>query len=1825
MSGQTEGMKVAPPTNGEPAGAPHTPELPADVRVNPIRSLDDWQTMRDACLADPGAFHGEIAARNLHWYHPQHGAWLSQAKDGNWTGWRVENAEPIRVDDWTPWETAFDDHRAPYYQWFSGGSTNAAFNEVDRHVAAGHGSEVAYYFEGDRWDAAANNGRGGPVQHAVLTRRELFIQSVVAAQALRDLGLDYGDRIALNMPNILEQIIWTEAAKRLGIIYTPVFGGFSDKTLSDRIADSGARVVITADGASRNAENVPFKEAYSDPALDRFISVPMAAELVERTAGDTLGAAMRKTVEDELAGEITVLPADVMRAVGKVLDRELGLDAGKSAELRADIAEALAAAPSSVEHVVVLRHVGIPDMPWTEGRDLWADDLLATAEPKIYRAAGVGDMAGLRQLGDAELAAALWRAVPCRPVDAEFPLFIIYTSGSTGKPKGVVHVHGGYVAGIVETMAVSFDAVAGRDIMYVIADPGWITGQSYLTTATLAARIPGVITEGAPVFPNAGRFASIIERHGVTIFKAGVTFLKGVMTNPQNRADVEAFDVSSLKVATFCAEPTSPAVQAFGMSLMTPQYINSYWATEHGGIVWTHPYGNADLRLRADARTYPLPWVMGDVWLAEGESDADGRVGYRRAEIEEKGEIVISAPYPYLARTVWGDAANVGSLDWQGDIDRFRRIYFDRFRRSDGEPAWAYLQGDFARRFADGSFSLHGRSDDVINVSGHRMGTEEIEGAILKDKQLNPESPVGNCIVVGAPHREKGLTPVAFILAAPGRRLSGDDERRLRELVRAEKGAVAVPGDFITLSAFPETRSGKYMRRFLKAIMLGEDLGDTTTLRNPECLDEAKTRIDVWRQGRARAEEQTVFEDMRFIRVQYDHVGHDAGRGEIRVATITIRNPPVNALSERVLDEMGTALTHVSRRDDVGAVVVAGAGNRTFVAGADVRQMLEQISDREEARALPAKAHAAFDRLERMTKPVIAAVRGAALGGGCELALACHFRVGDARTRLGQPEINLFLPPGFGGTQRLPRVLAERGIETGISAALSILLSGRQVVGEEALTLGLLDVLAAGDQDVLSLAQTLAREAALGTAGAIHEAMRRRHQRIDEWNQAGQFPASVFEAGGYVDLCRKQARQGGRGKVADRIVDLVRLGFEKGIGEGLAAEVDAFAEFLLDSTDGGKKGIALFLEKKSPPLPARPRPEFTADEISVLKADGRLISVGAPFLPGITPLPDWQYAHAVVRDRQTGAANHGDPTDAEVQTVIPVPRPAPNQVLLYMLASEINFNDIWAITGIPVSLFDEHDEDVHVTGSGGTALVAALGEAVQEEGRLSVGDLVHVYSGVSELLDPQAGVDPMFTDFHIQGYQSPDGSHQQFMLAQGPQCFKPPPDLALETAGSYILAAGTVYRALFTTLGVRPGRRIFIEGAATGTGAWTVHLALGSRLRVTGMVSSANRKSWVESFGAGAIDRADPAVTACFTTVPAEPAEWAQWEADGTAFLDAVRAVNDGNLVDYAVSHAGELAFPRTFQTLAEGGAVTFFGASSGYHMTFIGKSGTADPADMLHRANLRPGEAVVVFYGSGADERDRQALAAIEAARAAGGRIVVVTDDDAERAFVLSLGFGDAVAGAVSLAEIHRRVSHFVWPERLPDLPDARDETAAFKEAVRDFNEYSFKPIGAAVGRLLRTANNPRGMPDVVVERAHRDSLSVTSMMVKAYTGRVVYTGDMGGRRYSFYAPQVWMRQRRILMPSAAILGTHLSNAAEIGALNGVIESGMVTVDPPYLAPWSELPEIHQAVWENRLPEFTGGIGQAVVNHALPEAGLRSRDELLTAWAARRVDRDPN
>jgi acrylyl-CoA reductase (NADPH) / 3-hydroxypropionyl-CoA dehydratase / 3-hydroxypropionyl-CoA synthetase len=1887
---------------------------PRPPRSNPIRTRADWEAQRKAFLADPGGFFATIARSSIHWYDASLQAWITYDEAAQeWRGLDAHSGQVVSINydgKHLPWQRTFDGDDPPFYRWYTGGMTNACFNEVDRHVLMGYGDEIAYYFEGDRWDSSLNDGRGGPVVHEAITRKQLLFEVVRAALVLTNLGLKRGDRIALNMPNIMPQIYYTEAAKRLGIIYTPVFGGFSDKTLSDRIHNAGARVVITSDGGYRNAQIVPYKELYTDQALDKFIPVETALTIVEKTLVETQHAASLPTsvydtvlqhVREAIKDDITVERSDVMRGVGMALAQLTELDAATQSQVRTTIAQALVASPQRVDAVVVVRHTG-QEIIWRGERDRWSHDLLATATEQLLnnaRGAGVDvETEGeLLALPTAQFVQALYASAPCVPLDAEFPMFIIYTSGSTGKPKGVVHVHGGYTAGLAHTMKVSFDAEAG-DVIYVIADPGWITGQSYMLSATLTTRCVGIITEGSPVFPSAGRYASIIERHGVQIFKAGVTFLKAVMSNPQNVADVRQYDMSSLRVCTFCAEPVSPAVQQFGMQIMAQQYINSYWATEHGGIVWTHFYGNDDYPLRPDAHTYPLPWVVGDVWIqdegrrtndkgqaAEGENlfDQEG-VGipddglssfvlrpssYRSAEHDEKGEIVITQPYPYLTRTIWGDVEGFEAwLDadpnttrhWKGDAERYLKTYFKR--GPGGE--WAYVQGDFAVKYSDGSFTLHGRSDDVINVSGHRMGTEEIEGAILRDRQITPDSPVGNCIVVGAPHREKGLTPLAFVLTAPGARLSSVDRRRLDELVRNEKGIIAVPEDYIEVSAFPETRSGKYMRRFLRSMMLDEPLGDTTTLRNPESLAEIEQKIANWKRQQKLSEEQKIFERYRYFRIEYHAVGDERRRTKDessgsglrpKLAIVTITNPPVNALNERALDELNTIVDHLNRRDEVAAIIFTGQGTKSFVAGADIRQILEEMHTVEAALALPNNAHLAFRKIERMNKPCIAAINGVALGGGLEFALACHYRVADLHAEFGQPEINLRMLPGYGGTQRLPRLLHTRTNGTGLLRALELILGGRSVNAEEAHEIGLVDALARGDQDALSVAAAVAREyinrseeervaRRASDPLTLADVFKARKALLEEWR----VPQPEFAADELYSISQNphvkrivhQAAGAGRGVAVERALEAIRYGYEHGFDAGLAREARLFAEAAVDP-EGGKRGIQDYMDRKSAPLPTRGALVSHEQEQTFLQ-QGILLPIGSPFFPGVTPLPTWQYAQGAIRDPETGGAVHGDPSEAEKQIVIPVERPGPTQVLLYLLASEVNFNDIWAITGIPVSLFDDHDRDWHITGSGGVALVAALGEEVRREGRLKIGDLVTVYSGQSNLLSPMAGLDPMAADFVIQGYSTPDGSHQQFMLTQAPQCLPLPPDLSLEAAGSYILNLGTAYRALFTTLRIQASRSIFIEGAATGTGLDAARSAARNGLNVIGMVSSEERaRTLLEAGGAGSLNRKEPAIAAAMTRIPAEPEQWAAWEQAGEALLSRAREQNGGKLMDYAISHAGETAFPRSFQLLGEPHdghipTLAFYGASSGYHFTFMGKPGSASPTEMLRRAGLHAGEAVLIYYGMADDQQrttddpqsdegqssvvgrssslvDAAGLEAIEAARALGARIVAVTYTDAQREFVLSLGFGASLRGVVSLEELGRRYGdEFDWPATMPDLPDSKRDPQGLKEAVRRYNDLTFKPLGSAVGSYLRSADNPRGYPDLIIERAGHDSLAVSAMLIKPFTGRVVYFEELGGRRYSFFAPQIWMRQRRIYMPTANIWGTHLSNAYEIVRLNDEISAGLLSITEPTLIEWNELKEIHQAIWENRHAAAT-----YVVNHALPRAGLKSKDDLYEAWAS--------
>ncbi len=1785
------------------------------AQSNPLLTRKDWERQRNQCKRDPGAFHGRIACAEIHWYLPEKNLWVTRDGPGEeWTGIDFESLNRSPVDlpgDFQPWTRSFNDEEAPFYRWFEGGQTNACFNEVDRHVICGYGNEIAFHFEGDRWDPSRQGGKGAPVTHYTVTRKLLLLETVRAAAILQSLGLRKGDRIALNMPNILEQIYYIQAAKRVGLVFTPVFGGFSAKTLSDRIEDSGAKVAITSDGGYRNAQIFPFKESYLDAALADFIPIRRArsilhAKLEELAVPVSLEETILEQLDHDLSEEITVERADVMRGVGSALNRHASLDPTTRSQVRMSLAMALLEGTDRVQSVIVVRHTRQEDVFMQPGRDLWHHDLASEASRLLLencRRAGypVGSEKELLQLPDLDFVQALYATSRPEPVDAEFPLFIIYTSGSTGKPKGVVHVHGGYVAGIAHTMKVSFDIRPGQDVIYVIADPGWITGQSYEISAALTTRTISIITEGSPVFPHAGRFASIIERHQATIFKAGVTFLKSVMSDPENVRDLRSYDMSSLRVATFCAEPVSPAVQEFGMKAVCDRYINSYWATEHGGIVWTHFYGNQEFSLRPDARTYPLPWIFGDVWVNGGMSSG-GRIVPRRARDGEKGELVITRPYPYLARCIWGNLERFGQPDWKGDASRFLATYWNRW-----EGKLAYTQGDFARRYQDGSFSLHGRSDDVINVSGHRLGTEEIEGAILRDKEIHAGSPVGNVLVVGAPHPDKGLSPLAFVQVVPGRHLAEEDKRRLNELVRSEKGIIAVPEDYLNVPQFPETWSGKYMRRFLGNLLVGEPLGDTTTLKNPEALDEIRLVIQEWKDRRQRVEQQRLFERYRFCQIHNHRVSARA-----TVALVTLSNPPVNALTERGLDELNTIVDHLARRPDVRAVIFTGEGTRSFVAGADVRQLLQEMKTREDVLPLSRKAHRAFRNIQRMSKPVIAAVNGFALGGGNEFQLAAHYRIAESSAEFGQPEIRLNLIPGYGATQRVPLLLhQQRGID-GLLQALYLLLNGRNLTASQALELGLVDEVS--EFDVVTRAFEVTRQYLLDGQGPLKAALQRNRQLLATQKKAKIFPANRCYEDPEIQRILRQSEWAGRKEATEALLDTVRHGWERGFKKGTDREAEVFARLVV-SPSLGRKGIRYFLEKRSLALPTRPAMDPSLDQEQRLIHEGELLPPGSPFFPAATPLPNWQCAHAAVKNPATGEPDHGDPIEVEKQILVPVVRPGPNQVLVYVLASEINFNDIWAITGIPVSPFDSHDQDYHITGSGGVGLVAAVGSEARREGRVRVGDLVTLYSGQNQLLSPLVGLDPMFAEFLIQGYEGPDGSHQQFVLVQAPQVHLKPPDLTLEQAGSYLLKLGTVYRALFQVLQIEPDKNIFVEGAATGTGLHSMNTSIHQGLRATGLVSTRTRARFVESLGAHSIHRKSQSLRHIFRKVPAASQQWQHWKKEGEALLDEFREKNDGELADYVVSHAGERAFPRSYQLLAEGGKLAFYGASTGYHFTFLGKAGGKPAMSMLNQARIRGGAATLIYYGVSSqpaqDAVDQPGLEAIEAAISRQCRVVVVAYANAQRDFLASLGYGEMVRGIVSLEHLLAVDPDFQWPDAFPDLPDSRLAKDDFQEILRHFNERVFKPLGNAVGRFFRTKENPRGYPDAVIERAEHDALAVSTSLVAPHTGRVIYFEDMQDRRYSFYAPQVWMRQRSIWTPTTQILGSHLCNAYEVGRVHEMVQQGLLQVTDPEVIPFAQISQAHQAMWENRHTS-----GAYVLNHALPRGGIRSSEELLEMWS---------
>ena len=539
---------------------------------------------------------------------------------------------------------------------------------------------------------------------------------------------------------------------------------------------------------------------------------------------------------------------------------------------------------------------------------------------------------------------------------------------------------------------------------------------------------------------------------------------------------------------------------------------------------------------------------------------------------------------------------------------------------------------------------------------------------------------------------------------------------------------------------------------------------------------------------------------------------------------------------------------------------------------------------------------------------------------------------------------------------------------------------------------------------------------------------------------------------------------------------------------------------------------------------------------------GGLLSLGAPFRPGLDPLPQEQEAWAVVKDRW-GRPAHGAPQEALRRVIAPVPALGANDALGYVLYAGLTYNTMFAARGVPISVFDLHDQDLHIPGSGAVVLVAALGVEAARQARLRVGELRVVHPGASDLLSPRAGDAPMHADFKIQGYETPDGTFAQFVRCQAPALLAHSERLTLAAGASFMLDLETVYKALYAVAGVQPGERVFVEGAAGGTGLYAVACALLRAAPVTGLVSTEDKGALIRARGAAAhVNRTRPELKGVFAMVPFDAPGQAEWRAAGEGFAATVREANEGAPIDVVVSSVGRDLFGRMVELLGPGGRLVFYGATSGYTLSFLGKGGTIGAREMLARADLRPQEGVLVYWGASGDSRtsalegggaDDIGDEAIQAALRTGARVVAVTGTDAEAA---RLQTRFPLRGVVS-RETLARSPGFRWPDTMPDYDLDADGYRAYQDAT-------LKPVGQAAGRLLATADNPRGYPDLIVERAGQDTLGVSAFIARPHGGRIVYLEGGEGRRFSFYAPNVWMHQKRILFPGFAILGSHLANA---------------------------------------------------------------------------------
>ncbi len=450
-----------------------------------------------------------------------------------------------------------------------------------------------------------------------------------------------------------------------------------------------------------------------------------------------------------------------------------GLRGGKSVPLKANVDAAAEKAPS-LKKVLVVRNTGA-DTGWVDGRDFWLHDLEANVSDDC----------------------------PCEEMNAEDPLFILYTSGSTGKPKGVLHTTGGYLVYAALTHEIVFDYHPG-DVYWCTADVGWVTGHSYIVYGPLANGAITLMFEGVPNYPDASRFWQVCDKHQVNICYTAPTAIRALMREGDD--PVKKTSRKTLRLLGSVGEPINPEAWLWYYEVVGDgrcPIVDTWWQTETGGILIS-PLPGATA-LKPGSATKPLFGIMAEIVDHEGVPK----------EGEAAGNLVITDSWPGQMRTVYGDH------------QRFIDTYFSTF---DG----VYFTGDGARRDADGYFWITGRVDDVLNVSGHRMGTAEIESALVSHKD------VAEAAVVGYPHDIKGQGIYAYVTLMEGVEPADELRKELQTWVRQEIGPIAKPDLIQWAPGLPKTRSGKIMRRILRKVAANDyaELGDTSTLADPSVVDD---------------------------------------------------------------------------------------------------------------------------------------------------------------------------------------------------------------------------------------------------------------------------------------------------------------------------------------------------------------------------------------------------------------------------------------------------------------------------------------------------------------------------------------------------------------------------------------------------------------------------------------------------------------------------------------------------------------------------------------------------------------------------------------------------------------------------------------------------------------------------------------------------------------------------------------------------------------------------------------------------------------------------